>query len=66
MNREIYISGERAVIPTEFYLHLVSCENNNSKLIKYLESMLDGSINDKFVVISVIDLLERVKSGNYE
>ena len=35
-------------------------------LIKYLENMLDGTINDEFVVTGVKQLLERVKSGKYE
>lgn len=35
-------------------------------LIKYLESMLDETINDEFVVTGVKQLLERVKSGKYD
>lgn len=36
------------------------------KLINYLESMLDCTINDEFVVTGVKQLLEKVKSGKYE
>jgi len=36
-------------------------------LIKYLESLLTGEEDiDKCIKTSVIDLLERVKSGNYD
>lgn len=36
------------------------------KLINYLESMLDGTINDEFAVTGVKQLLEMVKSGKYD
>lgn len=75
MNRETCISGERAVTPTGFYLHSVSCENKNDKLIKYLED----KIKDCDYQINIIgnyqkicekraykDILEMVKSGKYD
>lgn len=45
---------------------LKSLKQEKINLIKYLENMLDGTINDEFVVTGVKQLLERVKSGKYE
>lgn len=41
-------------------------KTEKGNLIKYLESMLDGTINDEFVVTGVKQLLERIRNNNYE
>lgn len=45
---------------------LKSLKQEKIDLIKYLENMLDGTIDDEFVVTGVKQLLERVKSCKYE
>ena len=50
----------------EMNLEILELREILSNLTKYLEKMLDGNVFDRFVVVKVEDILERIKSGKYE
>ncbi len=39
MNRQAVIDGNKTIINTNFYLHLLKCENNNKKTINFLKHL---------------------------
>ena len=50
----------------EMNLEILELREILSNLTKYLEKMLDGNVFDRFVVVKVEDILERIKSEKYE
>lgn len=62
MNKTKLLNLSKERLTGIIYAYMIEKDN----LIKYLESMLDGSVNDKFVVVKVKDILERIKSNKYE
>lgn len=50
----------------EMNLEILELSEKLRNLTKYLEKMLDGNVFDRFVVVKVEDILERIKSEKYE
>ena len=40
MNRETFIKEDKTILNTDFYLYLLKCEDNQNKLISFLENGL--------------------------
>lgn len=67
MNKETFIDGDKTIINTDFYLHLLSCEEREKRLIKYLEKESKEVYRDGGVRQNIFrDILEKVRSGKYD
>lgn len=73
-NKELFVNEIQKLCSKQYQKGLeqgkfdatMDAQQHKESLIKYLEDMLDGTINDEFIVVKVKDILEKVRSSKYE